>query len=117
HEERACVLDGDVGRLLHGYVRAVILDHDVLEEARVCAARAQLAHVVLERLDAARHALLGFLLDVVDHLPVPVRGKWFMTEVPTGSPVTTRTRSPGVLRLNTTSGKLFSRHMTMAVAS
>src|SRR5688572_14672576 len=117
HDERSRVVDGDVGRLFHGHVRAVVLDHDVLEQARVRAARAQLAHVVLECFDAALHALLGFFLDVVDHLPVPVRGKWFMTEVPTASPVTTRTRSPGVFKLNTTSGRLFSRHMTMAVAS
>ena len=55
------------------------------------------------------HSLLGLFLDVVDHLPVPVRGKWFVTEVPTASPVTTRFRSPGLFRLNTTSGRLFSR--------
>ena len=100
-----------------GHVRAVVLDHDVLEQPRVRAARAQAAHLFFEGLDAALHALLGRFLDVVDHLPVPVRGRWFMTDVPTGSPVTTRTRSPGLLRLNTMSGRLFSRHMTIAVAS
>ena len=46
----------------------------VLEQPGVCAAGAQPAHLFLDRLDRALHALLGLFLQVVDHRPVPVRG-------------------------------------------
>ena len=40
-----------------------------------------------------------------------------VTSVPTSSPRTIRNNSPGTVRSKTRSGKSFSRHITMAVAS
>src|SRR5690606_31560751 len=115
--ERARVLDGDGRRLRDRHLRAVVLDGDVIEETGMSPARAQPPKLFLQRLDRFLHAVLRIFFYVGDHELVPVIGNWLPTAVPTASPRTSRTRSPGVLRLKTTSGKSLSLHITMAVAS
>src|SRR5262249_7409612 len=109
------IFHGDVGDLLQGGLRAVVVHLQVLDEAGVRTSRAQLLHVRLEGLHALRHANLRILFYVVEHMCAPRYSN--VTEVPTSSPLTIRVRSPELLRLNTRKGKRLSRHMTMAVAS
>ena len=66
HRDRSRVGERDVRALADRHRRAVVVDLDVIEEARVRAAGADLAEVVLQRLDRLLHLLLGGFLDVGD---------------------------------------------------
>ena len=61
------VLERDVRDLVERHFVAVVLDPDVLQQARVRAASAQLLQLVLQRRDALVHALVGVFLDVFQH--------------------------------------------------
>src|SRR5690606_28527371 len=120
HDERARVLDVDGRGLRDRHLRAVVLDGDVIEETGVSTTGAQPPKLVLQRLDRLLHAVFRiffYIFYIGDHELVPVIGNWLPTAVPTLWPRTSRTRSPGVLRLKTISGKSLSRHITIAVAS
>src|SRR5690606_26245821 len=87
------------------------------EQPRVRPSRAQPSELFPEGLDRFLHAVFRIFFYVGDHELVPVIGNRFPTAVPTKCPRTSRTRSPGLLRLKTMSGRSLSRHITIAVAS
>src|SRR5690606_7666685 len=99
------------------HLGTVVLDRNVVEEAGVRAPGAQPAKLLSQRIDRFLHAVLRIFFYVGDHELVPVIGNRLPTAVAMVCPRTSRTRSPGLLRLKTTSGRSLSRHMTIAVAS
>src|SRR5690606_313425 len=117
HGDGARVLDRDRRGLRDRDLGAVVLDGDVVEKPGLRAARAQPPQLLLQRLDRFLHAVFRIFFYVGDHVLVPVIGNWLPTAVPKLCPRTSRTRSPGLLRLKTMRGKSLSRHITMAVAS
>src|SRR5262249_48636189 len=69
--QRARVGDGDVGDLADRHVGTVVTDLEVLDQRRAGAAGAQALQLVPEAVDALGHALLGVLLDLVEHGATP----------------------------------------------
>ena len=56
YHERARVLDADAGHLLQRDLRTIVVDLQMLDQARVRAAGAQLLQIRLKSLDALLHA-------------------------------------------------------------
>src|SRR5205823_192834 len=64
---RAALLDRDARHLLQRHLRAVVIHLQVLDEARVRPAGAQLLQIRLEVLHALHHARGGVFLEVFEH--------------------------------------------------
>ena len=69
----------DRRHLLERHIRAVVVDVQVIEQARVRPAGAQLRQTFLQRVDALCHALRGILFNVINHCDSPPA----VTNVPT----------------------------------
>src|SRR5207302_2576538 len=100
----------DLGELVQRRGRAVVRDHDLVDEGRVGTAGADGREVRAEVVNGLRHLGLGVAEDRIDHVAAP-------TNVPISSPSTTRSMLPGVSRLKTTIGTLLSMQRVRAVLS
>src|SRR5262249_26193766 len=107
----------DAGDLIERRRRGVVVAAHALPESGGCAAGAHAGELAAKRLEGSLHPGLGILLDRLRrvHSLTSVTGAPSLTKDPTvGSPQTTRSRFPGVFRLKTPIGSLFSMHREMA---
>src|SRR6185312_17004094 len=133
HADGASIEQRQLRHLAQRHRRAVVVDVDLVQHARMGAAGADLLQFGLERLDGAAHLGLGGLLDVgsthdlsslLTDARAPQAGAVLGTEglqtctsVPSSSPSTTRLSAPGLKMLKTLMGRFWSRHSANAVAS
>ncbi len=101
----------DLRKLVERRRRAVVGNHDLVDQRRVGAAGANGGELGGEVLDGLRHLRLRVTKDGVDHEAAAP------TSVPIFSPSTTRSMFPCSSRLNTTMGTSLSMHSVRAVLS
>src|SRR5258708_9602539 len=110
HDQEARFGRADLGELVERSRRAVVRNHDLVDQGGVGAAGANGLHLGPQKLDRLRQLLFRVPQDGVDHEAAPTR-------VPISSPSTTRSMLPSVSRLKTTIGTLLSMHSVSAVLS
>src|SRR5690606_37210951 len=106
---------GDVGHLADGHGRTVVFDLNVIENACVGAAGAQLAKIAFQVLDRLGHPGFSRLADFCETHDDSFNQT--CTSVPSSSPAMARRRAPGLLMENTLIGSFWSRQRANAVAS
>src|SRR5215210_2180215 len=94
HGQQAGLRGGDRRELLERRHRAVVVDHDPVQERRARAARANRAELAPRRVHGLVHVLAGVREEVVDDAHV-------VTRVPTRSPETIRSIFDSSFMLNT----------------
>ncbi len=99
------------GKLIERRRRAVVLDHDMVEQSRRSPAGPQLGQIPAKRAYRTVHFLLQLSENRVVHRFPP------LTKVPIASPDTTLLILPFSIRLKTMIGKLLSMHSEIAVES
>src|SRR5438067_9062202 len=109
-DEQPWLGSADLRELIERGRRAVVRDHDLVDERRVGAAGSDVGELRAEVVDRLAHLRLRLSQDRVDHVAAP-------TSVPTSSPSTTRSMLPGVRRLKTTIGTSLSIQSVRAVLS